>query len=170
MQSGISSSSPFTITPVRSQEDLQAAISLFRAYAISLGIDLSFQDFDTEISSMPGKYAAPAGEILLAYDTNSTPIGCVALRPLSPPESCEMKRLYVLPQGRGLGLGRALIKALLTVATERGYKEIRLDTLKSMTAAQKLYEKEGFQKSQAYYNTPIEDTVFMSRRLSVTNA
>ena len=51
----------FAVNPVATQDDLTETITLFRTYAESLGIDLQFQDFDTEMSSMPGKYAPPTG-------------------------------------------------------------------------------------------------------------
>lgn len=157
----------YTINPVRTPEDLQIASTLFRAYAVSLGIDLSFQNFEAEMASMPGKYAAPAGEILLARDSrNSNALGCVAMRPLSSPGCCEMKRLYVQPEGRALGLGNALVQAVLSLAKERGYEEVKLDTLGSMSAALRLYKRVGFRVTQAYYDTPIEGTVFLARYLS----
>jgi hypothetical protein len=72
----------FQIAPVRTAEDLAAVVVLFRAYATSLDIDLSYQNFDMEIASMPGKYAPPTGELLLARSPQGKPIGCAGLRPL----------------------------------------------------------------------------------------
>jgi len=152
----------FTINPVRTPADLEAAIVLFRAYAVSLGIDLTFQDFETEMATMPGKYAPPGGEILLARDSANTPVGCVALRPLVIPGCCEMKRLFVLPAGRGLDLGRALVEAILGFARNAGYVEVKLDTLSTMVAAQSLYGKFGFVKTEPYYHNPNEGTVYLS--------
>jgi hypothetical protein len=74
----------FRITPVRTANDLASTVKLFRAYASSLDIDLSYQCFDAEMAAMPGKYAPPAGELLLARDSNGTPVGCVGLRPIEP--------------------------------------------------------------------------------------
>jgi hypothetical protein len=79
--------------PVRTANDLASAVKLFRAYASSLDIDLSYQDFEAEMEAMPGKYAPPAGELLLARYPNGTPVGCVGLRPIEPQGCCEMKRL-----------------------------------------------------------------------------
>jgi len=101
----------FKIKPVRSAGDVEAAVQLFNAYASALGVDLGYQDFDTELATLPGKYAPPAGELLLARDNYGEPRGCVGLRPLMPDRYCEMKRLYVSPSARGLGLGSALIDA-----------------------------------------------------------
>src|SRR4051794_5600290 len=157
----------FQITPVRSAVDLDVTARLFNAYASALGIDLSYQDFATELATLPGKYAAPAGELLLARDLRGEPLGCVALRPINPPGCCEMKRLYVSRNGRGLGLGRALVDAIIGEAARIGYHEIRLDTLPSMVEAIALYRKAGFIPIEPYYDTPVPGTIFLGRRLGV---
>ncbi|MFN3743488.1 MAG: GNAT family N-acetyltransferase [Hyphomicrobiaceae bacterium] len=155
----------FRISPVRSDEDLAAAVGLFRAYAASLGVDLAYQDFEGELASMPGKYAPPSGGLLLARSPDGTPLGCVALRAIAPDGCCEMKRLYVVPQARGTGLGRALVDEILELAVAIGYRELRLDTLPSMIDAQALYARLGFAPIDPYYETPIAGTVFMARAL-----
>jgi putative acetyltransferase len=144
--------------------DLPAIRELFRAYAASLPIDLGYQGFDGELASLPGKYAPPAGALLIARDANDAAVGCVAVRPLED-GVCEMKRLYVAPEGRGSGLGRALAEAIIEAARAAGYREMRLDTLASMTGAQALYRSLGFVEIAPYYDTPIEGTVFMGLRL-----
>jgi ribosomal protein S18 acetylase RimI-like enzyme len=155
----------FQIRPVRSPDDLEATVELFKAYAFSLGIDLSFQGFTAEMATMPGKYAPPAGELLLARDVHGKPSGCVGLRPLPTDGCCEMKRLYVSPSARGLGLGRALIDAIVGEAMRIGYREIRLDTLPTMVEAILLYKKAGFTSIEPYYETPIAGTIFLARPL-----
>jgi ribosomal protein S18 acetylase RimI-like enzyme len=145
-----------------SPADIAQAILLFRAYAASLPIDLAYQDFEDELASMPGKYAPPAGTILLARTANEAAIGCVALRPLDPSGCCEMKRLYVSPQGRGLGLGRALVNAVISEAERIGYREMRLDTLPGMNEAISLYHRSGFREIAPYYDTPVVGTIFMA--------
>jgi ribosomal protein S18 acetylase RimI-like enzyme len=156
---------PFHIAPVRSPNDLAATMALFEAYAASLGINLSYQNFVAEMAAMPGKYAPPAGELLLARGDNGTSLGCVGLRPLSANGCCEMKRLYVTPEGRGLGLGKTLAEAIVAQSRRIGYREMLLDTLPSLTAAIGLYEKMGFQQIPAYYDTPIAGTLFFRLRL-----
>ena len=155
----------FQIRPARSAADLEAIVQLFDAYASSLGIDLGYQDFATEVATLPGKYAAPAGELLLARDSNGDPLGCVGLRPIEPDGCCEMKRLYVAPEARGLGLGRALIDAVIAQAVRIGYREMRLDTLPTMAEAISLYKKARFSPIEPYYETPIAGTLFFARRL-----
>ena len=157
----------FQIEPVRSAADLEATVQLFQAYVTSLGIDLAYQDFATEVATMPGKYAPPSGELLLARDAKGEPLGCVGLRSLPHDGCCEMKRLYVSPSGRGLGLGRKLVDAILKEATRIGYREIRLDTLPDMVEALALYRQAGFTPINSYYLTPVVGTKFLSRSLAV---
>jgi ribosomal protein S18 acetylase RimI-like enzyme len=155
----------FDIRPVRNDRDIAAASRLFEAYAASLAVDLDYQGFAAEQAGLPGKYAPPEGALLLARDRGGEPAGCVALRPLEAGRICEMKRLYVAPAGRGAGLGRALMQAAIEVARSLGYREIRLDTLPDMKAAQALYRDAGFRPTAPYYETPVAGTVFL--RLSL---
>lgn len=154
-----------TIERARSVQDFEATRSLFAAYAKAMGLDLAFQEFDTELGSLPGKYAPPTGEILLACDSAGIVLGCVAVRPLTP-DCCEMKRLYILPGGRGMGLGKKLVNAIMDVAGCLGYKEIKLDTLPSMVQALSLYRGLGFVATAPYYITPLTGTIFLVRSLS----
>jgi ribosomal protein S18 acetylase RimI-like enzyme len=151
--------------PVRTVNDLASAVKLFRAYASSLDIDLSYQDFEAEMEAMPGKYAPPAGELLLVRDSDGIAVSCVGLRPIEPHGCCEMKRLYVSPYVRGLGLGERLVGAVVKEAERIGYREMRLDTLPSMAGAIALYRKLGFEPIEPYYETPVIGTIFMRRSL-----
>jgi GNAT superfamily N-acetyltransferase len=155
----------FAISTAESAADLAAAAALFLAYAQSLPINLAYQDFSAELASLPGKYAPPHGVLFLARGETGEALGCIALRPLAD-KCCEMKRLYVVPSGRGLGLGKALVEAILGEAARLGYAEMRLDTLPSMHGAIALYESFGFAPIPAYYDTPIEGTVFLARRIA----
>ena len=154
-----------SIRAVRSVEDLKDASTLFAAYAASLGFDLVFQGFEAEVNSLPGKYALPGGEILLARDDKGMAVGCVAVRSMATQGFCEMKRLYILPEGRGLGLGKKLVNAIIEVATRLGYDWILLDTAPSMTEAIALYQSMGFTPTAPYYETPLAGTIFLSRQL-----
>ena len=164
-RTGMHETPTFYIAPVRTADDLASAVNLFRAYASSLAIDLSFQNFEAEMETLPGKYAPPAGELLLARSSSGTAVGCVALRPIEPLGCCEMKRLYVSPEGRGSGIGERLVAAVVREAERIGYREMRLDTLPSMVAAMALYRKSGFQPIEPYYNNPVIGTIFMHRSL-----
>lgn len=168
---------PIVLEPARDQVAYAAARRLFTDYAEWLGVDLSFQGFQAELDSLPGKYAPPengtaGGELLVAWrsgtDTASItprqPMGCVAVRPFAD-DACEMKRLWVVPDVRGTGLGIRLGVAILDVARELGYRRMLLDTLRSMHAANGLYQRLGFREVPAYYHNPHPGVVYYAREL-----
>ena len=157
---------PLRLQPARSPADIREAAGLFRDYAASLPVGLEFQGFDAELVELPGKYAPPGGELLLARGGDGAALGCVALRPLESAGVCEMKRLYVRPEARGLGLGRALVAAIIATAEQRGYAEMRLDSLPSMIGAMAVYRRFGFVAIPAYCYNPVPGTVYLAKRLS----
>lgn len=132
-----------------------------RAYVEGLGVDLSFQDVEDELAGLPGAYGAPAGAILIARAAAGRPAGCVAMRPLATAGLCEMKRLYVLPEARGLGLGPALVAAIIAAAKAAGHRRMVLDTLEDMAAAQRLYAAAGFRPTAPYYPNPLPGAVYL---------
>ena len=140
---------------------------LFREYQQALGEDLCFQSFETELENPLIKYDPVKGAIILAYHDNEVG-GCVALHSLDDKEeyACEMKRLYVRPGFRKLGIGRLLVDKILEVAKEKGYKKMKLDTLKKLEAAIDLYKAYGFTTTQPYYANPLGDVVYMEKDLN----
>jgi len=156
-------SNAFTIAAADTS-DIGEVAALFRAYEAHIGVDLSYQGFADELATLPGKYAPPHGQLLIARGANGAAIGCVALRPMETPGCCEMKRLFVSPEGRGLGLGRALAEAVVAEAAKLGYAELRLDTLPSMREAIALYRKLGFAPIAPYY-AAREGTLYMALSL-----
>lgn len=136
---------------------------LFREYEAFLNVDLCFQAFETELSTLPGKYAPPEGALLLAVD-ESQAAGCVAVKPLDK-KICEMKRLFVRPQYRGSGLGKKLAERIISEAEGMGYRLMRLDTLDRLTEAMGLYQSLGFRRINAYYNNPLPDVVYWEKTL-----
>lgn len=143
---------------------VEVARALFREYAEAIGTDLEYQGFAAELAALPAPYVPPRGALLVA-EAGSEVAGCVALRPLEA-GSCEMKRLYVRPAYRGTGLGRQLVEAVLEAARAAGYRELRLDTLPSMAAAQALYERLGFREIPPYGKNPLPGTRFYAREIS----
>jgi putative acetyltransferase len=140
---------------------------LFREYAQILGVDLCFQGFESELATLPGLYAEPDGLLLLAL-VDGSPAGCCALRRLADADdanACEMKRLFVRPAFRGLGLGRQLVEAILDGARQRDYDCVLLDTLDDMEAARALYEDLGFVEVPPYYHNPIPGAHYLKARL-----
>lgn len=151
------------IIAAHSEDRLHTIRELFQEYADSLKIDLCFQNFREELATLPGKYAPPAGCLLLGLD-NEAIAGCVALRPIDP-QTAEMKRLYVRPAFRSRGTGRMLALAIIEKARQIGYARIRLDTLAIMQEAISLYESLGFQTIPAYYENPSTAAKFMELKL-----
>ncbi|HQO28501.1 MAG TPA: carbonate dehydratase [Accumulibacter sp.] len=132
----------------------------FRNYAAWLGVDLSYQNFDEEMASLPGAYSVPGGRLFYA-ERDGQPAGCVGLRPFSD-NLCELKRLYVEPRERGYGIGLDLVLAAIKAAKEIGYRKLLLDTLPAMRVAVRLYRELGFKETPAYYQTPLEGTMFLA--------
>lgn len=144
--------------------DLDAVVAIFREYVRSPTVDLGFQDFEREFASLPGKYAAPDGRLLLA-DEQGAVVGCGALRRIDD-ASCELKRVYVRPAARGKDLGRQLVLRLLDEARMAGYTRVCLDVLPEFTAAQKLYETLGFQPAPPVSFNPVPGTKFLALDLA----
>lgn len=155
-------------------EDLVEVRGLLREYVDSLGIDLSFQQFNHEYASLPGEYASsgfgprgaanqPRGALLVA-ESEGRLVGCVALRRWND-DVAEMKRLYVRPRMRGLGTGHRLVLTAIERARELGYRTIRLDTLPSMHRAIAMYQRLGFAEIEAYRENPVEGSRFFELAL-----
>jgi putative acetyltransferase len=140
-----------------------AARRLIEAYAAALDVDLCFQGFDDELRELSHRYGPPDGALLLA-ESGSGYVGCVALHRWSD-HACEMKRLYVAPDGRGLGLGRRLTEAIIGEARRIGYSRMLLDTLPSMREAQELYRSLGFVPVSAYRPNPVGGSLFLELTL-----
>ena len=140
--------------------ELEQVRQFFRNYAGWLGVDLSYQNFDEEMGTLPGRYSAPEGRLFYAV-IDGKGAGCVGIRPLAE-GVCELKRLYVDPAFRGLGVGRDLALAAIRAACQIGYRKILLDTLPAMRIAVKLYRELGFDEAPAYYQTAVEGTQFLA--------
>ncbi len=123
--------------------------------------------YEQELARLPVNYDA-----LLLAEVDGQPAGCVALHeitvanPTGPELACEMKRLWVGPSFRGLGLGRRLIEESLSWATRHDYPAIYLDTVPSaMPEANRLYASLGFHPVERYNRNPVAGVEFFRRPL-----
>lgn len=150
-------------TVIRETDDMDTVRELFREYQAFLNVDLCFQDFDAELADLPGRYAAPGGALLLALVDDQV-AGCVGMRAIDS-QACEMKRLYIRSEFRGLGLGRALAMHVIDMATRAGYTSMRLDTLPHLRQAVGLYRSLGFQQIDAYCYNPLDGVTYWEKSL-----
>jgi putative acetyltransferase len=151
------------------EDDLQVLRELLREYAHELGVDLCFQDFEKELTALPGKYTQSAGGVLfLCFDRdkdgNTAVAGCIGVRQLSE-DMCELKRAFVRPQFRRRGIARYLSDIACGWALSYGYHSIVLDTLERLQAACALYQALGFVTTDAYYENPLPDVIYMKKVL-----
>ncbi len=147
----------------RSAAEWHEAHRLVEEYAASLNLDLSFQNFAQELENFENEYSAPSGAFLLAREKGAF-VGCVGLRKLSDTVG-EIKRLYVEPTARGLGLGEALVRGIVDEGKQLKYTRLVLDTLPSMLAARSLYQALGFKPVAPYRYNPVSGTAFLELQL-----
>jgi ribosomal protein S18 acetylase RimI-like enzyme len=145
------------------QDMIEEVKQIFLEYAQSLEIDLAFQNFETEFKTLPGKYGPPDGVLILAL-VDDKAAGCIALRKIAE-DTCEMKRLYVRDDYKGLGIGRRLVTMLIEEASILKYHYMRLDTLSTMKQALNLYVSLGFYDIAPYVYNPIKGARFMELKL-----
>jgi putative acetyltransferase len=150
------------IIHAKSQHEIDEVRRLFREYEAYLNIDLCFQQFESELVNLPGRYAPPSGTLLLAMEGRKA-FGCGALRRLRSIQdrTCEMKRLYVCPEARGLGVGKQIAKRLIQEGVRLGYSAMVLDTLDRLDATIHLYETLGFARTEPYYDNPLTGVVYL---------
>ena len=146
------------VVPAHTPEEVEVVRTLFAEYAALPHTAGRWDDSAGEVESLPGPYAPPLGEMLLAL-ADGLPVGCVAIRPLDPPAVCEMKRLFVRERMRGLGAGRALVEASIGRARESGYSLMRLDTAPELDEARALYLSLGFREIDRYRDDLSRDAM-----------
>lgn len=154
-------------------EMVQCSCVLFREYGMSIAdvaaCSLEHQGFDDELADLPGRYGAARGGRLLLALCDGQPAGCIALRAL--PELgahvCEMKRMYVRPVCRGLGVGRMLADRLIIEARRLGYTVMKLDTDTDdrFAAAMAMYRSLGFVECARYNADPDPKTIWFEKNL-----
>ena len=148
--------------------DMEAAREIFAEYMESVAHlaarSFAHQRADEELQTLPGKYGPPDGTIVLAWDEGVC-VGCVAVRRLDEAGACELKRMYVKPTHRRVGLGRRLCEAAISRARQMGYRQIKLDSDPALHPALVLYRTLGFVDAARYNADPEPDTVYLARVL-----
>ena len=153
-----------TVEVAETAEQFEAGSRLIRAYAEFLGINLEFQGFSDELLSLPKMYGPPKGALLLAT-VEGAHVGTVGLREFEP-GIAEMKRMYVLADYHGMGVGKALTEAFLGQAREMGYSSARLDSIRELDKALRLYQGFGFKEIEPYRFNPHHEAIFMECKIS----
>ena len=146
-----------------SAASVAAVRQLWTEYWNTFGLPLDFQNFSTELETLPGEYVPPGGRLLLARIDGEV-AGTAALRPLRG-HACEAKRLYIKPAYRGRGLARVLLEKIVEEARQCGYGELFGDTLPAMAAAMELYRRMGFVEVAPYSESPTPGAIYL--RLSL---
>lgn len=144
-------------------EHLDQIMELFRDYQQLLGVNLDFQGFSQELAGLPGHYATPWGRLYLVKE-GANAIGCIALKQIDDTTG-EIKRLYVKTEARGQGIAACLLELILQEAKLIGYKRVILDTLSSLQAAVRLYQRFGFHEIPPYYHNPLPDVLYFEKIL-----
>ena len=145
------------VTLAQTPAELACARQLFTAYAASIQERHCFPNFADELSNLDQIYGAPHGGLFLAWAGNLV-AGCCAFRPLPDTDhldACEMKRLYVPDEFRGMGIGHRLVATVMEAAQASGYSCMLLDTLDEMEAARALYVEMGFIEIPPYIQSPV---------------
>ena len=135
-------------------QDSAAVLDIWHEFVANSPEKLDYQKNDEEFSNLPGKYAQPAGRIILA-DFDGQLEGCV-----------EMKRLYVRPRARGVGLGYKLVERVIHEAKLAGYQDMRLDVMAKSEPARQLYKKLGFSVADPVSFNPVPGASFLGLKLN----
>ena len=130
--------------------DSAEAQSLITALARDLDVRYGDEDEAYLREIEPGEMRPPAGIFLMAR-IDGEAVGCGGLRPLAGrPGSGEVKRMYVSPQARGAGVGRALLAELEARGSALGFRVLRLETGDAQPEAVSLYETAGWSRIASY--------------------
>ena len=150
--------------------DLDTVKALFREYDAFLHaldarlLPLAHQDMDAEMASLPGRYDAPRGNLYLAF-WDGEPVGCAAFYPMND-TTCELKRMYVSPKTQGKRIGLSLLERAVADARAKGYQFMRLDSIRRLEAAGRLYQRYGFTEIEPYNVNEHPDVYYMELALA----
>ena len=143
------------------QNYIGEVVKLFKEYKSELNVDVSFQPTDEKADEIIKIY----DKIYVALNDNNI-AGCIAFHKMTDDKNCEMKRLYVRKEFRGLHIGQLLLQHAINEAKKLNYNAIYLDTLEKLKAACRLYESFGFEKIDAYYNNPLPKVCYYKLQLN----
>lgn len=154
--------STLTVRAAGPGDDIRVS-ALIAEYAAAFAYELGDQDVVGEGLMARDRYQSGG---LFVADMDGDIVGCVAYEPWGPNGTTDgswarMKRLYVLEDARGAGVGRSLAEAVVDGARTAGAEVMVLDTTQGMTEARALYASMGFQEWQPDYEAPCRDTVYM---------
>lgn len=136
----------FSIQPITGKQNDEIC-AIIKAVGAEFGaVGEGFGPSDPEVLAMSHYYTLDRKSLYLVATLNGKIVGGCGLAPFNDSaQVCELKKLFLLPESRGLGLGKQLSKQCLVFAKEQGFEQCYLDTLKSMVSAIKLYETLGFE-------------------------
>ena len=145
---------PFLIRPIRAEDDPRIA-DIIRTVMPEFGaIGCGFAISDTEVDWMSRAYAAPRSAYFVV-ERDGVVLGGGGVAPLEdgPGDTCELRKMYFLPEARGLGAGAAMMSSCLDAARGFGFARCYLETLTGMDAAMRLYARSGFRRIEARMGT-----------------
>ncbi|MFN6516001.1 MAG: GNAT family N-acetyltransferase [Nostoc sp. CreGUA01] len=144
------------IIPVENEEHINRIKNLFFDYfnetklifSQKFNINIDVNAFSEQYITQLDEFVPPSGRLLLG-EYESQIAGCACLRKINQ-DICEIKRMYVKPEFRRKGIGRALLQTIINEANDIGYSKIRLDTAPYAKEAHRLYRAFGFQNIEPY--------------------
>ena len=153
------------VVPAQTEADWIDAERLIRAYLAELPFEIDFQDVDRELAELPTEYGPPAGTSLLVEADGGARVGVVGVRRFAEGDA-ELKRMYLAPEARGLGAGRALAQVAVEVARALGYRRLLLDTVDWMAPAIATYQALGFVEIAPYRHNPLDGARYFALDLT----
>ena len=133
------------IRPIRPEDDAAIA-AIIRTVMPEFGATgCGFAINDPEVDWMSRAYAQPRCAYFV-IEQDGVIVGGAGIAPLEGGDgtTCELRKMYFLPQARGRGAGAAMMQRCLQAARDAGFRQCYLETLGGMDAAMKLYERSGF--------------------------
>ncbi len=124
-----------------------------------LGQSIGFQNTDEEFKTFPDMYRA-----LFIAKLDGVPVGACGVKAFKP-DIAELKRLYVLPEGRGHKIGERLTRIAIDFSKDAKFSQIYLDTDRGLTHANAIYEAFGFKDIDRYYENPMGCSRYMALSL-----